>query len=211
MKHLHLRPFPAVYEVIDAKMVGQALHRRVIVHSVVVVRVQRRDESGRVGAQPGHALPALGQSAEMPRAVVPLPGPSSVRGGRQQRVDAGDEAAETRAVLRGRRRRRLGLGGGRRSVQAGRGRAQEAGGVGELVRALLRLDGQRAAVSRAHVRSPLSLPPEVAVVEHLLTVGVQRPVVPFTWSRNSENHELNTVRPRFTIHFISKSGLKKCL
>lgn len=69
-------------------------------------------------------------------------------------------------------------------MQAGRRGAQQAGGVGELVWAVLGLDGQGAAtVSAAQVCSPLSLPPEVAVVEHLLTVGVQRPVVSFTCIR----------------------------
>lgn len=121
----------------------------------------------------------------MPGAVVPLraPGPFAAAAARQERVDAGHEAAETRAVLRGGRRRRLGLRGGRGSVQAGRRGAQQAGGVGELVWAVLGLDGERGAVSAAQVGSPFSLPPEVAVVEHLLTVGVQRPVVSFTWTR----------------------------
>ena len=136
----------------------------------------------------------------MPGAVVPLSSPgasaaaaAAVDGGstaaaRQQRVHAGHEVAVTRAVLRGRRRGRLGLRGGRGSVQAGRGGAQEAGRVGELVRAaVLRLDGQRgAAVGSGYVGSPLPLPPEVAVVEHLLTVRVQRPVVSFTWRATTE-------------------------
>lgn len=39
---LHLCSFPAVYEVINTKMVGQTLYRWIIVHSVVV-RVQRGD------------------------------------------------------------------------------------------------------------------------------------------------------------------------
>lgn len=39
---LHLCSFPAVYEVIHTKMVGQTLYRWIIVHSVVV-RVQRGD------------------------------------------------------------------------------------------------------------------------------------------------------------------------
>lgn len=57
---------------------------------------------------------------------------------RQQRVHAGHEAVETRAVLRGRGRGGgFGLRGDRGSVQAGRGGAEEAGGVGELVRAVL--------------------------------------------------------------------------
>lgn len=39
---LHLRSFPAVYEVIDTEVVGQALDRCVVVHPAVV-RVQRGD------------------------------------------------------------------------------------------------------------------------------------------------------------------------
>lgn len=122
----------------------------------------------------------------MPGAVVPLPSPGgALAAPRQQRVHAGHEVAVTRAVLRGGRRRRLGLSGGRGSVQAGRGGAQQAGGVGELVRVcVFGLDGQRGAAVRAgYVCSPFSLSPEVAVVEHLLTVGVQGPVVPLTWIR----------------------------
>lgn len=72
----------------------------------------------------------------MPGAVFALraPGEVGAAAARQERVDAGHEAAVTRAVLRGGWRGRFGLRGGRRSVQAGRGGAQEAGGVGQLVR-----------------------------------------------------------------------------
>lgn len=122
----------------------------------------------------------------MPGAVVPLTGPGAFGVARQQRVHAGYETVVTRAVLRGWRRGRFGLRGGRGSVQAGRGGTQEAGGVGELVRAVFRLDRESCAVSSAYVCSSFSLPPEVPVIEHLLTVGVQRPVVSFTWRRNQK-------------------------
>lgn len=141
----------------------------------------------------------------MPGAVVPLRSPgasaaavdggssSSAAAAHQQRVHAGHEVAVTRAVLRGRRRGRLWFRGGRGSVQAGRGGAEEAGRVGEFVRAaVLRLDGQRgAAVGSGYVSSPLPLPPEVAVVEHLLTVRVQRPVVSFTWRTTTRKRLIN--------------------
>lgn len=165
-------------------MVGEALYRRVVVHPAVV-RVQRRNEGGRVGAQSGQAV-SLGQRPEVPAAVFALRAPGRVcaaaAAGREEGVHVGHEAAETRAVLlRGGRGGRLGLRGSRGSVQAGRRGAQEAGGVGQLVRDVVRLDdGGRRAVGAVHVRSPLSLPPEVAIVEHLLAVGVQRPVVTFT-------------------------------
>lgn len=98
----------------------------------------------------------------------------------QQRVHVGYKIVKTRAVLRGRRRGGgLGLRGDRGSVQAGRGGAEEAGGVGKLVRPVLTLDGQSRAASPVHVRPPFPFPPEVAVVKHLLTVGVQRPIVSF--------------------------------
>lgn len=205
---LHLRPFPAIDEVVDAEMVGQILHRRIIVHPVAV-RVQRGYQYGRVGALPGHALPAVGQCPPaLPGAVVPLPGPRSLcGGGRQQWVDAGHEASETRAVFRGGRRRRLGLSGGRRAEQAGRGRAEQTATVWQLlvVRAttLVRFDRQRAAavVSCIHVRASLPLPPEVAVVEHLLTVGVQRPVVPFACDPKKE---------RVKYGFVSSLWIRIC-
>lgn len=75
---LHLRPFPAVDEVVDAEMVGQILYRRIIVHPVAV-RVQRGNQDGRVGTLPRHALPAVGQCPPgLAGAVVPLSGPWTV-------------------------------------------------------------------------------------------------------------------------------------
>lgn len=118
----------------------------------------------------------------MPGAVLPLSAPGScVCVARQQRVHVGYEVVETRAVLRGRRRGGgLWLRGDWGSVQTGRGGAEEAGGVGKLVRAVLRLDGKSCAASPVDVRSPFPFPPEVSVVKHLLTVGVQRPIISFT-------------------------------
>lgn len=57
-------------------------------------------------------------------------------------------------------------------MQAGRGGAEQAGGVGEFVCAVLRLDGERVAVRSADVSSPFPLSSEIPVVKHLLTVGI---------------------------------------
>lgn len=192
---LHLCSFPAVDQIINLKVA--ALRRGVIVHpvggEVRAVRVQRGDEGGRVGAK--SRLPGLGQippNTQMPRRPE-VPVAVAPHRGQQHRVHVGHEVAVARTVFRGRGRGRLGLGGGRggggRGVletRRGGGGARDAGGVGDFQTAVLRLDRRGRRVS-VQIGPPLPLPPEVAVVEHLLAVRVQCPVVALPW-RHGRKH-----------------------
>ena len=92
----------------------------------------------------------------------------------------GEEAVEAGGGRRGRRGPLL-----RGAAGPGRGAVQEVLGLRGLgaapQEAGLRFLGGQGAGAGGHVGFSLPLPSEVSVVEHLLTVGVQGPVIPFAW------------------------------
>ena len=168
-------------------------HRRVIVHpvggAVRVVRVQHWGaQGGRVRAEAGRLRPHVPKVA---RPKVPHAAPDGAAevvvaaAAREHRGHVGHEAVEAGAVVQRRGRRGLGLLGAGGVLQAGwrGGGAEEAGGVrdGDFQhRVLLRLHRSGCVLS-ARVVPPLPLPPEVPVVEHLLTVGIKSPVISFAF------------------------------
>lgn len=195
-----LGPLPGVNQAVDAEAVVEVAvelsalpaAKRVVVNSTVEMQALAVLRRARVRPAVAQVVRAEGRNVPVGQLVHQSQGALPAGGPRAERGHAAVKVVETRG--RGQPRRR---GRGRalvvlvRGLHLRRGRPQQLGAVGGLRRRrrrrppVLHLSGPRGRSRRsALIRPSFPFPAEIPVIEHLLTVGVQSPIISFSWKRH---------------------------